>query len=95
MRPETWYEGRTSLDLLRGPDVTVTSVEAGLIEVTGTTSEVIGEAAASAGIVLHELTPLRGSLEDAYMQLTADDVEYHSAPVVPAPAGAPTEGNHR
>jgi ABC-2 type transport system ATP-binding protein len=29
--------------------------------------------------VLHELTPTVGSLEDAYMQLTADDVEYRSA----------------
>ncbi len=81
---------------LRGPDVVVISVEAGVMEVTGTTPEAIGETAASAGIVLHELTPLRGSLEDAYMQLTADDVEYHSMPVTPAPAGAPlAEGNHR
>ena len=65
--------------LLRGPDVTVTSTEHGVLEVTGSTAEVIGEAAAAAGIVLHELTPLRGSLEDAYMQLTAEDVEYHSS----------------
>ena len=28
--------------------------------------------------MLHELTPLAGSLEDAYLALTEDDVEYHA-----------------
>ncbi|HEY3436429.1 MAG TPA: ABC transporter ATP-binding protein [Actinotalea sp.] len=74
--------------LLRGPDVQVTSPEHGVLEVTGSTSETIGERAAAAGIVLHELTPLRGSLEDAYMQLTAEDVEYHSASMPGSPPGA-------
>jgi ABC-2 type transport system ATP-binding protein len=82
-------DGTALVERLRGPDVTVISVEAGLFEVTGTTAETIGEVAASVGVVLHELTPLRGSLEDAYMQLTAEDVEYHSAPVgVGAPSGS-------
>ena len=35
----------------------------------------------SAGLPLHELTPFGSSLEDAYLQLTADEVEYHSTPV--------------
>jgi ABC-2 type transport system ATP-binding protein len=65
-------------DLLRGPDVTCTALEPGVVEITGTTAEVIGEAAAAAGLVLHELAPRRGSLEDSYMSLTADAVEYHS-----------------
>ena len=30
------------------------------------------------GIVLHELCPQRGSLEEAFMQLTGDSVEYHT-----------------
>ena len=34
---------------------------------------------AAAGIALHELTPITGSLEDAYLSLTAESVEYHSA----------------
>jgi ABC-2 type transport system ATP-binding protein len=68
-------------DLLRGPDITISSVEPGLMEVTGGTAPAIGAAAAGAGIVLHELTPLHGSLEDAYMQLTADQVEYSSTPL--------------
>ncbi|GAA1318826.1 ABC transporter ATP-binding protein [Leucobacter albus] len=36
----------------------------------------IGEIAARNGIVLHELTPVTGSLEDAYLQLTRDELEY-------------------
>ncbi len=69
----------------------VTSVEHDLLEVHGSTAPAIGEAAAAAGVVLHELTPLQGSLEDAYMQLTAAEVEYHSAPV-PTEVPASTEG---
>jgi len=30
--------------------------------------------------VLHELSLQRGSLEQAFMQLTSGDVQYHSAP---------------
>jgi len=39
----------------------------------------IGELAAANGIVLHELSPQRGSLEEAFMQLTKESVEYHGA----------------
>jgi ABC-2 type transport system ATP-binding protein len=46
--------------------------------VTGIPSERIGELAARDGIVLHELTPVSGSLEDAYLALTQDEVEYHA-----------------
>ena len=67
--------------LLAGPEVTVNPVEPGVLEVLGATSEGVGEAAAAARIVLHELTPVTGSLEDAYMSLTQDAVEYHSATV--------------
>ena len=47
----------------------------GLI-VTGLPAPRIGELAASASIVLHELTPRLPSLEEAFMELTADSVEY-------------------
>ncbi len=63
---------------LAGSDVSVTSTDSGLLTVVGLTSAQIGEAAAHAGIVLHELTPVEASLEDAYLELTHDDVEYHS-----------------
>jgi ABC-2 type transport system ATP-binding protein len=44
--------------------------------VTGLAAPRIGELAASAGLVLHELTPRLASLEEAFMELTADSVEY-------------------
>ncbi|MCK6080808.1 ATP-binding cassette domain-containing protein [Microbacterium sp. EYE_5] len=67
--------------LLAGPDVTVTSVESGLLEVTGVAASTIGDTAANAGIALHELTPRSGSLEDAYLALTEGAVEYHTKEV--------------
>ncbi|MEU3459664.1 ABC transporter ATP-binding protein [Streptomyces sp. NPDC006733] len=38
----------------------------------------IGELAAKHQLTLHELSPQRASLEDAFMQLTAESVEYHA-----------------
>ena len=66
-------------ELLVGPDVTVTSSESELLEINGLTAEQIGETAAAHGIVLHELTPLQASLEEAFMELTRDEVEYKAA----------------
>lgn len=63
---------------IAGSDVTVTITEPDVLTVVGLTSAQIGETAAHAGIVLHELTPLSASLEEAYLELTHDDVEYHS-----------------
>lgn len=65
-------------ELLRGPEVTVTSIEGGLLEVRGRTAEDIGDAAAASGIALHELTPVRASLEEAFFTLTRDEVEFRS-----------------
>jgi len=62
--------------LVASPDVTVTLEEADLLQVVGLDSPQVGEAAARAGIVLHELTPVGASLEEAYMALTQDDIEY-------------------
>ncbi|MBY8879522.1 ATP-binding cassette domain-containing protein [Actinacidiphila acidipaludis] len=67
--------------LLAGPDVSVASVERGVLEVTGLSSDRIGRVAADAGIALAELTPQQASLEEAFMELTRDAVEYH-APVL-------------
>jgi ABC-2 type transport system ATP-binding protein len=44
--------------------------------VTGLPAQRIGELAASASVVLYELTPRLASLEEAFMELTADSVEY-------------------
>ncbi|WP_426594524.1 ABC transporter ATP-binding protein [Cellulomonas sp. McL0617] len=67
--------------LLQGPDVTVTSDEAGVLTIIGATTVQVGELAAANRLVLHELTPVSGSLEEAYMTLTQDSVEYHSSEV--------------
>lgn len=82
-------------DLLRRHGAAVTSDAEGALEVTGVTTEQIGEAAAAAGIALHELTQVRGSLEDAYLQLTADEVEYHSTAVGSQPTPVALEGASR
>ena len=58
--------------------VTVTSLEPGLLEITGVTAAEIGDTAAAAGFALHELTPTSGSLEDAYLTLTGNSVEYQT-----------------
>ncbi len=46
------------------------------LAVTGIDAPRIGEIAAAASIVLHELTPQRGSLEEAFMELTAGSLEF-------------------
>ena len=72
-------------DALAGPRVTVTSAEAGVLEVTGMDSEDIGRIAARRQLTLYELAPRTASLEEAFMELTRDAVEYRAA-VPDAPA---------
>ena len=62
--------------LLAGPEVTFEERERGAVEVHGLTAEQIGDLAAGEGIAVHELTPQQASLEDAFMELTRDDVEF-------------------
>jgi len=65
-------------DALIGPDVTIVDVEPGLLEVSGLTAEQIGDAAGERGFRIHELTPKQASLEEAFMELTRDDLEYRA-----------------
>jgi ABC-2 type transport system ATP-binding protein len=65
--------------LVAGPNVTATLLEPGLLEVHGLTAAQIGELAAVGGVVLHELTPKEASLEEAFMDLTREDVEFKAA----------------
>jgi ABC-2 type transport system ATP-binding protein len=66
--------------LIAGEGGTVQSTEGdGGMVVTGLPAPRIGELAASASIVLHELTPRLPSLEEAFMELTADSVEFGKA----------------
>ncbi|MFG3107610.1 ABC transporter ATP-binding protein [Streptomyces tendae] len=66
------------LDALHGAGVPVVEAADGVLEVDGDKSEAVGELAARQQIVLHELSPQRASLEEAFMQLTAESVEYHA-----------------
>jgi ABC-2 type transport system ATP-binding protein len=64
---------------LAGPDVVVSSTEKDLLEVTGLTAAQIGDEARDLGISLHELAPKQASLEEAFMEMTRDEVEFHAA----------------
>jgi ABC-2 type transport system ATP-binding protein len=66
-------------DALTAKNATVASVERGVLEVHGLSGQEIGEIALAERIVLAELTPLQASLEQAFMQLTGETVEYHAA----------------
>jgi ABC-2 type transport system ATP-binding protein len=69
---------------LAGPGVTFESGERGALEVHGLSAEQIGDAAAAHGIALHELTPLQASLEEAFMNLTRDEIEFGASGEVAA-----------
>ena len=51
-----------------------------VLETTDATAAAIGELAAQGSIVLHELTTIHASLEEAYLNLTSDSVEYRTDP---------------
>jgi ABC-2 type transport system ATP-binding protein len=50
-----------------------------VLHVTGIEPAAIGDLAAAHGLVIHELTTQNASLEEAFMELTCDDVEYRAA----------------
>jgi ABC-2 type transport system ATP-binding protein len=72
-------------DLLTRNGGTVEESDSALA-VTGMSAEAIGELAAANGVVLHELVLAQASLEEAFMELTEDSVDYRS-PASPARAG--------
>ena len=78
---------RTLAGLLRSPGVTVTTAEGDALAVSGLTAAQIGAVAAEAGITVLELAAEQTSLEDAFVDLTQDAVEFRA----PArPAGRPS-----
>jgi ABC-2 type transport system ATP-binding protein len=54
-------------------------VEDGALLVAGVSTDQVGDLAAANGVVLHELSQQTGSLEQAFMRLTGDSVEYQMA----------------
>jgi ABC-2 type transport system ATP-binding protein len=56
----------------------VRTEEAEMLVLTGVGAAEVGAVAAAGGIELHELTPGRPSLEEVFMDLTYDSVEYRT-----------------
>jgi ABC-2 type transport system ATP-binding protein len=65
--------------VIAGPGVVVSVLADGAIEIVGLTAEQVAIAASAAGVVLHEVASVSGSLEEAYIALTAGEVEYRSS----------------
>jgi ABC-2 type transport system ATP-binding protein len=70
-------DSRKLQSLLTGPDVGLIESGPELLEVSGLSAPQIGDLAAAHGIAIHELTPQRASLEEAFMKLTNDAIEFH------------------
>jgi len=65
--------------VLGGAGMTVAPQPDGSLSVTGAGTDTLAERARAAGIALNELTPEHASLEDVFMALTRDSLEYEAA----------------
>ncbi len=68
-----------------GPDVSVVTLEPGLLVIEGLTAEQVGEQAARSNLVLHELTPEQVTLEEAFMDITQGELEFKAHAQLEAP----------
>jgi ABC-2 type transport system ATP-binding protein len=75
--------------LLTAEGAQVEPAEQEMLAVTGTTQERIGDVAAAHGLAIHELRADRASLEEAFMELTQDSVEYRASGAQVTAAGGP------
>ena len=62
----------------------VTSIEPSGLTVAGLNASQIGDLAARGGLRIHEMSPITASLEDAFMELTKDEVEYRPSELTAA-----------
>jgi ABC-2 type transport system ATP-binding protein len=69
---------RTLAALLRSRDVTVSDAGDGALTVSGLSTDEVGRAAGAAGITLLELTAQQASLEEAFVDMTRDAVEFRA-----------------
>ncbi|WP_405744619.1 ATP-binding cassette domain-containing protein [Streptomyces sp. NBC_01525] len=76
-------------EVLHAERIVAVEAAGGALEVDGEPSERLGELAARHGLVLHELSPQQASLEEAFMRLTAESVEYHAHDGEPGRAEGP------
>ncbi|MEU0482366.1 ATP-binding cassette domain-containing protein [Streptosporangium sp. NPDC006013] len=64
--------------VLEAAGATVETEPGGGVVVRGLDVAAIGDLAAGSGLAVHEVTPRSASLEEAYMELTADSVEHRA-----------------
>ncbi len=62
---------------LRSAGAGVVARDDGGLLVTGLDGASVGDLALEVGVALHELSPLQASLEEVFMELTSDMVDYH------------------
>jgi ABC-2 type transport system ATP-binding protein len=74
-------------DLAVGRGARVITAEGTTLHLAGLDLDGIGDLAFDNGIRVHELTPVQASLEEAFMELTKESVEYHATVPVAARAG--------
>ena len=76
--------------VLQGAGATVARDDDGALSVVGLEASAIGDLAGAHQLVLHELSPQAASLEEAFMELTHDSVEYRGdAPPPPRGSSGP------
>jgi ABC-2 type transport system ATP-binding protein len=69
--------------LITSPDVSVNAVEPGLLEIEGFSARQVGEQAAKNNFVLYQLKSEQASLEEAFMSLTRDELEFQATTSIP------------
>jgi ABC-2 type transport system ATP-binding protein len=72
--------------------VEIRALEADHLEISGVDARTIAAAALQRQVLVYELTPIATSLEEAYLTLTQDEVEYHSLVDTGTPATAERAG---
>ena len=71
---------------LQGPGRHIEPAGAETLNVSGMSSEAVGLVAAREGVPLIELTPVQATLEEAFMEITRDSVEFHGSAADPSAA---------
>jgi ABC-2 type transport system ATP-binding protein len=74
--------------LLSASDVTVTQTERGVLSVTGRSAAEVGRVAYDQRVLVEELTPVHPSLEEAYLAMTSEHVEYAAGAAGSGPRSA-------
>jgi ABC-2 type transport system ATP-binding protein len=82
------------MDALDGDAVAYRRGADGAFEAAGVEPGRIAKLASARGLVLTELSVQRASLEEAFMEMTADAVEYHAGAATSAATTAPTTSEY-